>query len=308
VFHGDVGRQTLLRPAVLRLLLPFVLALAGGEIRAGVADEVFGALESARADAGVAPLERRSLLDEAALGRARLVAALPHRERLQLSRPIGEDLRRAGVEYRRVFLHLDLNRGYERPAAAFVDAWAGSDQSWRTALSADIDAVGLGSARADDGWVVLAVVLIEDPPPARVLDAAELERRTFEAVNEVRSAHGLATLRLDPALTDTARSHCHDMVRRGYFDHTAPDGTGVADRVRRRGLDYRRVGENLHRNAGHEDPVAVAVESWLESPGHRDLLLAPEFTRTGVGVLVEPDTETVTFAQVFLAPAGGEDE
>jgi uncharacterized protein YkwD len=278
-------------------------ALAAG-FEIGIADRVIEAVQSARREAGVAPLDRRADLDGLALARARHVASLPHRERLTAGGAIGEDLRRAGVAYRRASLHLDLNRGYPDPAHGFVRSWSAYGASWESALSADYDAVGIAAARADDGWVVLAAVLLEDEPPRPVPVPADLEALTVEAVNEARRAHGRTALAVNPLLAEVARAHSLDMVRRRYFDHVAPDGIGAPDRLRRHGLEFSRVGENLHRNAGYEDAVATAVRSWLGSHDHRELLLAPEFWETGVGVAVG-EGETVYFTQLFLAPPIG---
>jgi uncharacterized protein YkwD len=277
----------------------FPVLAAGFEI--GVADRVIEAVQTSRREAGVTPLDRRADLDGLARARAEHVASLPHRDRLTAGGPVGEDLRRAGIGYRRASLHLDLNRGYHDPAHGFVKSWSGYEESWGSALSADYDAVGIAAARADDGWIVLAAVLLEDAPPRSTPVPADLEALTVEAVNEARRVHGRADLEINPELAEVARAHSLDMVRRRYFDHVAPDGIGTRDRLRRRGLDFRRMGENLHRNAGSADAVATAVRSWLRSRDHRELLLAPEFRETGVGVAVG-EGETVYFTQLFLAP------
>jgi uncharacterized protein YkwD len=289
---------------VQRALAAVCFVVLAGSARADMAEQVLESLQAARRQAGVEPLVRRADLDAVARSRAERVAALPHRDRLNAAGPISDDLRQAGIDFRRVSLHLDLNRGYVDPAQAFVETWSAYESSWASALSGDFDGVGGATARADDGWIVLAVVLLEgqtfrpDPIPD------ELEARIVTAINEVRLSRGRVALEVDPVLVDAARSHSRDMVRRRYFDHVAPDGVDLQERIRRRGLDYGRVGENLHKNSGVADPVATAVQSWMESPGHRKLLLATGFRRTGVGVALD-GTGTVYFTQVFLAPPAG---
>jgi uncharacterized protein YkwD len=262
------------------------------------------AVRAARREAGSPPLERRAELDRVARERARQVAALPHDGRLRTSGGVGDDLDRASIDYRRVSLHLDMNRGYSDPALGFVKSWSGYDESWETALSAGYDHVGIAGVRADDGWIVLVAVLVESapprPPPAVPV---ELEALAVEAVNDERRARGLTALEIDPRLGEVARAHSRDMARRGYFSHVAPDGTNVQQRVRRHGLDFVRVGENLHKSVNYEDPVAVAVRSWLASPHHRELLLSPDFRLTGMGVALNDDG-VVHFTQLFLTPPG----
>jgi uncharacterized protein YkwD len=282
---------------VLALGAP-ALAAGGGD---GVASRVLEAVQAARGEAGAAALDRRADLDAVARAHAEYVASLPHPERLSAGRSVGDDLHRAGIDYRSASLHLDLNRGYPDPAEGFVKSWSAYDMGWSAALSARPDAVGIATARADDGWVVLAVVLLEEERPRPAPVPADLETRTVEAINAARRDHGLVALEVNPVLADVARAHSRDMIRRHYFDHVAPDGIVAEDRVRRSGLEFSRVGENLHRNAGFDDPVSTAVRSWLNSEDHKELLLFPGFRETGVGVAVD-DQGTVFFTQLFLTP------
>jgi uncharacterized protein YkwD len=280
-----------------------LVAMAGNAPR-DVAERVMEAVQAARREAGSPPLERRAELDRVARERARRTAALPHDQRLHASEGVGEELDRAEIDYRRVSLHLDMNRGYSDPVRGFVMSWSGYGESWGVLLSGGYDQVGIAGARADDGWIVLAAVLVESaprrPPPAV---PGELEARAVEAVNAERRARGLTALEIDPRLGEVARAHSRDMARKGYFSHVAPDGTNVQQRVRRRGLDFVRVGENLHKSVNYEDPVTVAVRSWLESPHHRELMLSPDFRLAGMGVAVN-DAGVVHFTQVFLTQPG----
>jgi uncharacterized protein YkwD len=51
-------------------------------------------------------------------------------------------------------------------------------------------------------------------------------------------------------------------------------------------------------NQGHRDPAAVAVQGWLESPGHRENIEGP-YELTGVGVASNAKGE-VYFTQIFV--------
>ncbi len=284
-------------PALLTCLLAAV-----GPVDAGTGEPVLRALQSARREAGVAPLIRRSDLDAVARERAEQLAALPQSRRMEeRGEAVGHDLRRVGIECGRVALHVDFNRGYTDPAARFVSSWSGYERSWELAMDPVFDGVGMATARASDGWIVLVAVLIEErhaiPPP----DPAVLEVSTLEAVNRARAEHGLERLTANPVLVEIARDHSRDMIRRGYFDHQSPAGDSVQDRVRQRRIAYRRIGENLHRSSGSEDPVRTAVESWLKSRDHRQLLLSHEFRETGIGVAVD-DEGAIYFTQLFLTP------
>lgn len=98
-------------------------------------------------------------------------------------------------------------------------------------------------------------------------------------MNEVRAAHGLAPLRLDPRLQRAARSHSGDMLRRNYFAH----GPFVS-RLARFGVRGPRVGENLAWGVGTGADPRRVVQQWLASPRHRANLLRRGFRRVGLGV------------------------
>lgn len=83
------------------------------------------------------------------------------------------------------------------------------------------------------------------------------------AVNRTRAAYGLAALRGDAALNAgcaEATSHCATV---GGLDHTGENEI----------LAYNQSG------------IEVAIQSWLQSSGHRAYLLSPNFTRAGISVV-----------------------
>lgn len=109
----------------------------------------------------------------------------------------------------------------------------------------------------------------------------ESEQRMFDLVNAEREKAGLKTLELDTALRDVAREHSREMFLRGYFGHIDPDGNSPADRVRRAGIRYFAVGENL----ALAPTVELAHSGLMNSPKHRDNILSPEFGKMGIGVM-----------------------
>ena len=89
-------------------------------------------------------------------------------------------------------------------------------------------------------------------------------------------------------------------MRRNFFDHEDPRGRKPADRVTSAGVSWTRVTENLAMNSGMDDPVASAVQGWMESPGHRANILDPAVTHTGVGI-AEDEDGGYAFTQLFVA-------
>lgn len=111
---------------------------------------------------------------------------------------------------------------------------------------------------------------------------ADPATRLLEAINDARSEAGLTALTREPRLSEAAARHAGAMAREGFFAHTAPDGTDLADRIESVGYPYRFAGENLA--AGYRTPGAV-VAAWLNSPGHRQTLLDARATEAGTAFL-----------------------
>ena len=103
------------------------------------------------------------------------------------------------------------------------------------------------------------------------------EYAIVRAMNAVRLANGVPSLRIGPVLTRAARWHSVDMVRRGYFEH----GPFVR-RLRSFGVRASYIGENL---AYGTQPLTAAevVQMWVASTPHRQNLLDRGFRRVGVG-------------------------
>jgi len=138
------------------------------------------------------------------------------------------------------------------------------------------------------------------PRPFPIRPLAELEATVLAQVNEVRRKHDLEPLKENPKLMEVARDFSRQMAAGRFFSHTSPTGQTVMDRVRAAGLSYRLVGENLFKSVNLADPAPRAVRGWMDSPGHRENILRPGFTETGVGVW--RDGKTYYFTQVFFHP------
>jgi uncharacterized protein YkwD len=101
----------------------------------------------------------------------------------------------------------------------------------------------------------------------------------LQAVNAARKAYGLRPLRLDPTLTEAARAHTSDMLRRDYFAHGDFSGRMAAFHV-----SLHTAGENLAWGTGAYGRAGEVVRAWLASPEHRANLLAAGFSRIGIGL------------------------
>jgi len=107
------------------------------------------------------------------------------------------------------------------------------------------------------------------------------ERQLFELVNEERMQRGFDALAWDERLVAVARAHSEEMFRLKYFSHESPVSGSPFDRLKAAQVSYSRAGENL----AYAQSVAVAHRALMDSPGHRENILRPEFTRIGIGIM-----------------------
>ena len=125
------------------------------------------------------------------------------------------------------------------------------------------------------------------------------ERAVLDATNAVRAQAGLPPLQADPRLVQAAREHSANMARHNTIGHTLDQGTFV-DRMRRAGYVHTAAGENCAQ--GQPTPDA-AVQSWMQSPGHRANLLSPKYTEIGIGIQAGAGGQKF-YTQLFARPGG----
>ncbi len=132
------------------------------------------------------------------------------------------------------------------------------------------------------------------------VSAAALEDRAFQLINEVRESKGLPHLVWNDDLAKLARFHSRHMATEKFFSHRDGEGLMVNDRADKFGLeDWRAIGENIAFNRGFDDPVKTAVENWMDSRGHRENLLGPDWSESAIGLAIAADG-SYYFTQVFL--------
>ncbi len=126
---------------------------------------------------------------------------------------------------------------------------------------------------------------------SRVGVAPDYEARLTTSINAVRKRYGLRCLRLVPELVRSSDSHSLQMARGGFFAHESQNGASFSARIQRyyrsRGYRYWAAAENILW-AGQSIGPNQVVRRWLGSPGHRTILLSPEWTVMGVGVARTP--------------------
>jgi uncharacterized protein YkwD len=118
--------------------------------------------------------------------------------------------------------------------------------------------------------------------PAVVRDAVLCE------IAETRERRDIRDLRGNAQLDLAAGRHATDMFQRRYFSHVSPGGGDLADRARRSGFARRNctwmVGEVLAWGVGSRSTAAGTVRAWMNSPGHRRILISGRYGQIGLGL------------------------
>ncbi|MEM6254642.1 MAG: CAP domain-containing protein [Cyanobacteria bacterium P01_D01_bin.156] len=108
-------------------------------------------------------------------------------------------------------------------------------------------------------------------------------------INEARQELGLEALSTSTQLNDAAQKHIEDVIfqNNGLVSHTGSDGSNVAERVERENYFYQTVGENI---AAGSESAAGTFEQWMNSQGHRENMLNPDFSEAGIGYFSDTGT------------------
>src|SRR5258706_18219 len=77
------------------------------------------------------------------------------------------------------------------------------------------------------------------------------------------------------------------MVALRFFDHVAPGGSVLDDRVAATGYAAASLGEDIGEGAGADASSAAAIVAmWMDSAPHRANILDPGFRDAGAGVVL----------------------
>jgi uncharacterized protein YkwD len=191
-----------------------------------------------------------------------------------------------------------------------------------------ISAVGLtGLALAGFGLVVLSVPVVGQvrspinlnpvnvpqvsnvPEHLRRRSEAELRAYALQLVNQDRQMRGLAPLVPDPIADRAAQLHAQDMLQRQFFDHLTPEGLKPRNRYRNQGgAAVALIGENIYwmedraRQGLSYDLADFFQKGWMNSPGHREMILMRDFRSFGYGIAYGPNG-VIYAVQVFTTGA-----
>jgi len=132
-----------------------------------------------------------------------------------------------------------------------------------------------------------------------------VEQAIIQRTNEFRESNELSAVKPDESMTQAAEKFAAFMARTSKYGHHA-DGTTPAERAEAAGYNYCVVRENIAYRTNSGEVTAksltdVFVQGWIDSPPHRENMLADYVIDTGVAVAT---TDNVTFyaVQMFGRP------
>ena len=133
-----------------------------------------------------------------------------------------------------------------------------------------------------------------------LVDVRPGQFQMLRALNDVRSQNRLPALVRSPALDAIARAHANDMAANDFFSHRSPSTGSVGARLSANGYGWCFVAENIA--LGQQTELA-ALQSWLQSSGHRKNILAKKAREFGFsGKIVADGSHQPFWVMVFAAP------
>lgn len=118
-------------------------------------------------------------------------------------------------------------------------------------------------------------------------------------INAARSQERVPPLWADVRLARAADSHARALAEGEATGHFGLDGSDPLERMEDAGYLPQAFGENIAQ--GSVAPTLI-VQAWLESPGHRVVLLDPAHEAVGLGGVLDTDHP------IWVADFGAEKE
>ncbi|MBE6845941.1 MAG: hypothetical protein E7508_09635 [Ruminococcus sp.] len=120
---------------------------------------------------------------------------------------------------------------------------------------------------------------------ARVLASAQVVTNAqiiLNLVNQERAKVGASPLTLNTSLCNAADIRAVEIV--DSFSHTRPDGTSFSTAIDSLNISYRGSGENI---AAGQTSAEEVMAQWVDSPGHYQNIINPNYTQLGVGYYLD---------------------
>ncbi len=153
----------------------------------------------------------------------------------------------------------------------------------------------------------LLATLVVAPGTAAAADGmtiSQAELAMVDALNVDRTTRGLVPVRIDSRLMAIARARSADMATKDYFSHTQPDGRNVFDIISAQKITWYNAGEIIAWNnyPTLETSVPAANNQWLNSPGHKAIVVSTTYNYVGVGLALGTNGKKLWTAVYMKGP------
>lgn len=129
-------------------------------------------------------------------------------------------------------------------------------------------------------------------------NVSEIEKFIHQYTNEERIKSGLIILNPDFKLDIIAKKHSEDMANNDYYSHVNLMGQDPTDRAKQNSYNCVKNYGSYYTEGISENIASIGfdywkndkqfakefVDSWMDSPGHRDNILNSDYDKLGVGV------------------------
>ena len=148
-------------------------------------------------------------------------------------------------------------------------------------------------AQAQTAASATPAVVMDQSGAAQTLATAQaldgLAAELLKQINQKRTANGLSALSYSADLQASADIRAKESVQN--FSHLRPDGRGCETAVT---VDYTVTGENLIQVTSEFATADIMMDTWMNSPTHRNNILLASFTKMAVGIYVSNGTTYVS--------------
>lgn len=112
------------------------------------------------------------------------------------------------------------------------------------------------------------------------LDLSDAREELLKLINEIRTNGGLDTIVMEKNLNELAQAHSANMKATNFNGHYNNENQTPEDRRLEKGIP-NPVGENVV----HDTSIRFAHEALMRSPGHREQVIDPKYTKVGLGII-----------------------
>lgn len=272
---------------VILLALVFSAVTVSAENTApfkSVEDEIVKLFNKARINEGMGELTQDDNLTKLARAKAAEMAD-NHLDKPEFPDGIKKFLKTNGAEAKSTPYFYASGK---KTPAEIVDDWTKHINFKRDTRTADkTTQIGVGVAKAADGTMYVVCLTVQ---PFGDSAKTMLEDEVIRLINEERVKRRLAPVVKNDDLSGVTRTKATDMADNEYCVHTSPTYGSPGDMVRKYTENITFIGENL---AAGQQTAQDVFTAWMDSPGHKAILLSKSANCIGVGVDIDSKNNLV---------------